>query len=692
MSGNLVQLFGGPFDAKKYSSTKALALEYARQGVKVFPLQVGGKAPVTSNGLYSASNEESVISTLWGETHFNIGIPTGKANGFFVVDVDHPPTWWELLAQNGGELPKTPAVKTGKGLHVYFAMPEGEDIRNSASKIAKGIDVRGTGGYVVAAGSVHPDGGHYEFEDVSLFDMEPAPAPAWILEALKPKPKPEPAPKPAQPVPSFTGGNNAYAQKALEDECAKVATAPEGQRNHTLNAAAFSIAQLVAGGEIGEQEAFNALLSAALSCGLGEQEALRTMQSAGTAGATTPRNKPKQTDPLATHNPALGLLANYQKRGEQTEEDAEETKEPTKPPRLIEWIDAAEHREPTPLDFVVEDYLVAGTLSLLWGRDGSGKSFVVQDMAMSVATGKDWHGREVKAGTVLYIAGEGQEDLPNRLQAWLKHYDMEGVKPNLFYTALGIDVKNPLIMNEVVSMVQEVEEARGAVTLIVIDTLSTNFGEGSENDDKFMRPFAHNLIKLGKATGAHILVIHHSGKDKEKGARGNTLIQGEAYTKMEITRKDETAPIRLNTLKLKGAPEPKPITFNLEEYHLGQARNHKGQMQDIRSAVPLPDKDPDAAAKMADNLISATERRREEEANLGINQRTILRIIREMRREILSNKPDTEQILIEYQELRKRVVIAGISAKKVSEYKKEAISRGWLEEINSRVLSVLVTT
>ncbi len=95
------------------------------------------------------------------------------------------------------------------------------------------------------------------------------------------------------PAPSVTATNGSrYGQTALEAEARKVAEAPEGTRNDTLNAAAFALGQLVAGGELIESDAQQALESAAKSCGLGETEASKTIASGLSSGKDEPRSAP----------------------------------------------------------------------------------------------------------------------------------------------------------------------------------------------------------------------------------------------------------------------------------------------------------------------------------------------------------------------------------------------------------------
>lgn len=164
-----------------------------------------GKHPLTRNGVKDATDDGGKIAA-WREQHprANWAIATGARSGVVVVDLDRKPgkngleRLREIVAARGG-LPKTRTVRTGSGgLHLYFQHP-GEEVANSASKIAPGIDVRGDGGYVMAPESNHVSGGTYSL----IADLAPAPAPAWLLELLR-RPAPRSAPAPAAaPVASF---------------------------------------------------------------------------------------------------------------------------------------------------------------------------------------------------------------------------------------------------------------------------------------------------------------------------------------------------------------------------------------------------------------------------------------------------------------------------------------------------------
>jgi hypothetical protein len=150
----------------------------------VFPCRPLDKRPATTNGLNDATTDLDIIRQWWRQEHqFNIAIATGAVSGIFVIDVDGLDAEIELrnLEVKYGGLPSTVEVITARGRHVYFRSPE-LPVRNSASKIAPGIDVRGDGGYVLAPPSIHPSGRRYEWSVDCAGSL--ARAPTWLIQKI----------------------------------------------------------------------------------------------------------------------------------------------------------------------------------------------------------------------------------------------------------------------------------------------------------------------------------------------------------------------------------------------------------------------------------------------------------------------------------------------------------------------------
>ncbi len=189
------------------------ALSYAELGFKVFPLLPGSKEPATENGLLNATTDQALIEEAWSNQPFNIGISTA---GLLVIDIDGAGNpWLSTLGERIYDLVGCPMSRTPRGgSHRFFRQPPGT-WRNTASKLAPGVDTRADGGYVVAPPSVLETGGGYQWlEETELTADLPLP-PEWLVKKLQ-------ADQPASATKILISGNNSSNP------------IPQGQRNHAL--------------------------------------------------------------------------------------------------------------------------------------------------------------------------------------------------------------------------------------------------------------------------------------------------------------------------------------------------------------------------------------------------------------------------------------------------------------------------
>jgi putative DNA primase/helicase len=193
------------------------ALLYARRGWNVFPCKANNKIPLTGTGFRAAVKEEAAVRELFKpHPKCNIGIATGKVSGFFVLDIDVKndaggDESLHELEQQFGKLPDTvEAITWSGGRHLLFKYPEG-GIGNR-TKVRPGIDVRGDGGYIIAAPSVI-EGKEYVWEAEHHPDnIDIVDAPEWLMNLLR--------------------SEHAPAQPAQDDATVEKITA--GARNDTL--------------------------------------------------------------------------------------------------------------------------------------------------------------------------------------------------------------------------------------------------------------------------------------------------------------------------------------------------------------------------------------------------------------------------------------------------------------------------
>lgn len=250
-----------------------------------------GKHPRTRHGVTDASNDPDVVAGWAARWRLaNVGVATGAASGLVVVDLDGAgaKAWWAHQQLEHGYRDRYLAQSTpghGGGTHLFFARPDdGRTYRNSAGRIAPHVDVRGDGGYVVVAPSNHLDG-VYAWIDPTA----PVPAmPAWLADLCA---DPPPAPPPPRPPTSPHPGVG-YGPAALAAEVDRVHGAVEGTRNDALNAAAYNLGQLVAGGVLDVEVVRGALATAAATIGLGQREIDATIASGLDAGGRNPRRAP----------------------------------------------------------------------------------------------------------------------------------------------------------------------------------------------------------------------------------------------------------------------------------------------------------------------------------------------------------------------------------------------------------------
>ena len=249
-----------------------VAMFYASQNIKVFPVKRQDKKPLCANGFKSATTDIEQLQE-WNKKFpdCNIGIPTGHINGLLVVDVDGEQGFKSLaqLEQLHSTL-IAPTVITGKGKHLYFKMPVNTDIKSSVSKIANHIDIRANGGHVVAPPSIHINGNQYIWENFTAHQDFPN-APQWLIDII------------------LNAENEDSAIEALLEE---IASAPEGERNDTLIRNAGKIKSIAEKQFLSLTDFKDDIIQAGLDSGLPEKEVMQTVQNALRYEEQDNKNKP----------------------------------------------------------------------------------------------------------------------------------------------------------------------------------------------------------------------------------------------------------------------------------------------------------------------------------------------------------------------------------------------------------------
>jgi hypothetical protein len=254
-----------------------------------------GKHPLTPHGVSDAAVDSERLRA-WGRRWrgANVGVATGPASGIVVVDVDLAKggdTSLVKLRASGLVLPATLTARTGGGgLHLVYCHPD-LPLRNTAGRLPgagplPGIDLRAEGGYVVVPPSRHASGARYGWEDPGA---PTAALPGWMRERPR---RPEGGPEAPWRRELNGSSGSRYGLAALDRELHRLASSPEGTRNHELNRAAFVLGTLVGGAELDEGLVVGALTRTGMGIGLGEREVAATVRSGITAGLARPRTAP----------------------------------------------------------------------------------------------------------------------------------------------------------------------------------------------------------------------------------------------------------------------------------------------------------------------------------------------------------------------------------------------------------------
>lgn len=204
------------------------------------------------------------------------------------------------------------------------------------------------------------------------------------------------------------------------------------------------------------------------------------------------------------------------------------------------------------------DGILPEGLSMAYGPPAAGKSFVALSWAAAIASGRTWYRRDVAHAPVVYIAAEGAGGMKVRRRSWMSANHQTSL-PHLAIIPQPVDPTDP---GQQADLVRHVE--RLGACLIVWDTVARCMG-GEENDTEAMKAFVAALDRIRDRTAASQLVVHHSGKDASKGARGSTVLEGACDGVFAVTQ-SASRTVQLSCRKAKDALPAPPREFDLRQH------------------------------------------------------------------------------------------------------------------------------
>ena len=542
------------------------ALEVAEE-YPVFPCD-SKKRPVCQGGFKSATQDPDEVERLFSITGAAlIGIPTGKASGVSVIDIDvrDGKQGKEWVEKNAEMLGVTRVAETQSGgWHYYYRhIP---DIRNRAG-IDGCVDVRGDGGYVI-----HPESTGYRWlndEDFGSFPAKVASqATGTAVNAISPN----------------LGGNDYDAWGNVVD----------GRERFMARVVLAAVADYKR--EIGTFPTLEWMVKNVYPTYEAKVKSRTGDLNAEGRGIDEFRRKVTATLIRARE----GKIADIDIAPEKSAPTSVSSRVAEVPERKIRVKTLGELRATPPPSFMVADYIIENSFAAIYGAPASYKSFLALDWSLSVAHGIDWNGRPTRQGAVVYLAMEGQAGIAVRAEAW--HRDKQLTDENVpFYavtTPIGMAMDNA---PDVLALQVAIEDTLGGVqpSLIVVDTVARSFaGSGAdENSSTDFGYFIRSCDILREHFDCTVMAVHHSGKDVDKGLRGSSAFLASLDTSIAVKRNVGTEYVEVVVQKQKDVSEAEPIWMEAREVTFVQDRFAAEQSSLVLDII---DGRPARPAKMSD--------------------------------------------------------------------------------------------
>lgn len=207
-------------------------------------------------------------------------------------------------------------------------------------------------------------------------------------------------------------------------------------------------------------------------------------------------------------------------------------------------------------------------MGVVFGATGIGKSFVVTDMMLRLASGEDWHGYRNKAGDGdwIYISSEGGAlELKRRLAGWCAVGGRDLPGNVRFYTT---SFKWGRDGEDAANFVRWARKGGRKINMVVIDTLNRNMA-GDENASVDMTAFVNVVETIWRSLGCFAVVVHHEGKDADKGARGSSVLPGATEFEWRLFRDKPSMFGGIVVRKNRSGEDGMKLGFELRKHDFG---------------------------------------------------------------------------------------------------------------------------
>lgn len=233
-------------------------------------------------------------------------------------------------------------------------------------------------------------------------------------------------------------------------------------------------------------------------------------------------------------------------------------------PAADDWLVRADDfsAQPAPISWLIKRWLQDNALVMVHGPSGGGKTFVVLDWCLRIASAvPDWCGNKVRPGNVVYLAGEGHHGLRGRIAAWKHQHKPTSI--NMWLSKHGCDLNTPAGYLKVAEHIRMLPETP---KVVVVDTLH-RFLAGDENSAQDAKTMLDACGNLMQEFGCSVILVHHTGVSEEAQhrARGSSAWRGALDIEISVVPASGNSPMQLVQRKSKDAELAKTVFIELQQ-------------------------------------------------------------------------------------------------------------------------------
>lgn len=563
------------------------ALTLAEHGLRVVPILPGGKHPPVAAWQKAATTNPDTITNWWTNLYrdHGVGIALGTqpdGRHIFAIDIDHHHPnhnghhTLQQLQQLNSELPPTVESHTGgNGQHILFEAPPGVTVRNQTShsgRLGPGIDIRGEGGQIVVAPTIHPTGQPYTWiEGHAPWQHPIAQAPEWLLNLVTEPPTP---PQPTSPTPlqpatispaeilrqtwdwqhelQLAGWTRHHTDRNGDQHWTRPGKHPREGTSAVLHPGGPFVVFTTSIPDHWQHTGTPTRDHTGRAYSPFDFYTCQQHQGNRTAASRHIAQQHNLTTPLTElihPNPTSPAAAGPDDNQPVSYDDALLN-------QLINW-DEFWDTDHSAEDWIIAPVIAARRSHAIYAPGGTGKSLLSLWLCVGAATGNTMFGNPTTPKTVLYLDYEmTADDLSERLDSIGIHNpdDLHRLHYALLPSLPAADTPEG---GQAIARLAELVNA----DIVVLDTFGRAVA-GDENDADTVRAFYRNTGSLLKKAGRAFIRIDHAGKDITKGQRGTSAKNDDVDVVWQLTKTDAGIRLKANKRRMGWVPETVDLTVS----------------------------------------------------------------------------------------------------------------------------------